>query len=129
MTIDDCPTNSRAKIRLLVRRGVSISILLLLLSSTIVPLAQAGVVSTPLCCRVGGQHHCSGMTRGDGFQPLPGKCPYRVAPAVTSGIAALLPVVISQSFFVARQQVAELPEGVSLPVAFGNVQKRGPPIA
>ena len=111
------------------RRGVSISVLLLLLCGVIVPLAQAGVTSTPLCCRVGGQHHCTGMSGADGFHSLPGKCPYRVAPAVTSGIAALLPVTLAQSSFRSGQRAAELPEPVSLPVAFDNVQKRGPPLS
>jgi hypothetical protein len=69
------------------------------------------------------------MTGGDGFHSLPSKCPYRVAPAVTSGIAALLPVTLSQSWFTAEQEVADLPESVSLPVAFDHAQKRGPPIA
>jgi hypothetical protein len=112
-----------------VRRGVSISVLLVLLSSVIVPLALADFTSTPLCCRVSGQHHCTGMSGGDGFQSLPGKCPYRVAPAVTSGIAALLPVTLVQSSFKSGQRGAELPEPVSLPVAFDNVQKRGPPLS
>ena len=94
------------------------------------PLAQAGVTSTPLCCRVSGQHHCTGMSGGeDGFHSLPGKCPYRVVPAVTSGIAALLPVTRVQSNFESGQRGAELPEPVSLPVAFDNVQKRGPPLS
>jgi hypothetical protein len=112
-----------------VRRGASISVLLLLLSSVIVPLVQAGATSMPLCCRVGGQHHCSGMTGGEGFHSLPGKCPYRVAPAITSGVAALLRVTLAQFSFKAEHQVAELPEPVFLPVAFDNAQKRGPPIA
>ena len=103
--------------------------LLVLLSSVIVPLAQAGVAPTPLCCRVGGQHHCTGMSGRDGFHSLPGECPYRVAPAVTSGIAALLPVTLAQSSFESGQRAAELPEPISLPVAFDNVQKRGPPLS
>jgi hypothetical protein len=78
---------------------------------------------------MGGQHHCSGMAGGDGFHSLPSKCPYRIAPAVTSGIAALLPVTLTQSSSTAEQNVTELPESVSLPVAFDNAQKRGPPIA
>ena len=111
------------------RRGVSISVLLPLLCSVIVPLAQAGVTSTPLCCRVGGQHHCTDMSGGNGFHSLPGKCPYRVAPAITSGIAALLPLILAQSSLESGQRAAELPELVSLPVAFDNVQKRGPPLS
>jgi hypothetical protein len=95
----------------------------------ILPLAQAGATATPLCCRIGGQHHCRGMAGGDGFHSLPSKCPYRTAPAVTSGTTALLPVTLIQSSFTAEQYVTELPEPIFIPVAFDNVQKRGPPIA
>jgi len=111
-----------------VRRGVSISVLLLLLSSVLVPLAQAGTAPAPLCCRVGGQHHCNGMPGGDGFHSLPGKCPYRVAPAVTSGVVALAPVVLPHSFLVAERHTVELQESASIRVALDTTQERGPPL-
>jgi hypothetical protein len=69
------------------------------------------------------------MAGGDGFHSLPSKCPYRVAPAVTSGTAALLPVTLSETSFTAEQHVTSLPEAVSLPATFDTFQQRGPPIA
>jgi hypothetical protein len=110
------------------RRVVSISVLVVLLASVLVPLAQANLSWVPACCRAGGQHRCMGMAGMDGFHSLPTKCPYRVAPAVTSGIAALVTVSLPVSIFVAECQAAVLPACEPVPVAFGNVQKRGPPV-
>lgn len=109
------------------RRGVSISVLLVVLSSVLVPLAQASPASLPACCRAGGQHHCMGMPGGDGFRSLPSKCPYHAAPAVTSSLTALvresMPVSLS-----ATEDKAVAPSSFEpVPVAIGNVQKRGPP--
>src|SRR5262249_44736934 len=106
------------------RRGVSIAVLLLLLTITLAPLAQPTGSSLPACCRAAGKHHCAMMPAGDGFQSVPLACPYRVAPAVTSGIAALLRVGLPVSIFATSSSTIArtLPEPI--PVAFGNVQKR-----
>ena len=111
------------------RRGVSIAVLLLLLTITLAPLAQATGSSLPACCRADGKHHCAMMPGGDGFQSVPLNCPYRVAPAVTSGIAALVRVGFPVSVFATSSFTVapSLPEPI--PVAFGNVQKRGPPLS
>ena len=111
------------------RRAISVSVLVILLTSVLVPLAQANVSWVPACCRAGGEHHCTGMAGMDGFQSVASKCPYRVAPAVTSGIAALATVSLPVSIFAAECETAALPVCEPLPVAFGNVQKRGPPLS
>jgi hypothetical protein len=111
------------------RRGVSISVLVVLLASVLTPLAEANVSSVPVCCRAGGQHHCTGVAGMDGFHSLPSKCPYRVAPAVTSGIAALATVSLRVSLFAAESNTETPHSPEPIPVAFDNVQKRGPPVA
>jgi hypothetical protein len=69
------------------------------------------------------------MTGMDGFGSLPSKCPYRVAPAVTSEIAALATINLPQSIVAIETSTVAPPSSEPVPVAFGNVQKRGPPIA
>jgi len=111
------------------RRGVSIAVLMVLLTAVLAPLAQASSASVPACCRVGGQHHCMGMAGLDGFRSLPSKCPYRVAPAVTSRFAALVTFDLPVSIFATVTKIVAPHSAEPVPVAFGNVQKRGPPIA
>ncbi len=111
------------------RRGASIAVLLVLLTSVLAPLAQGGVSSVPACCRAGGEHHCMGMPGMDGFHSLPSKCPYHVAPAVTTNIAALVTESPRASILAVKSSSVFLPNPVPVSVAFGVVQKRGPPTA
>ena|SRR6516162_3305553 len=112
------------------RRGVSIAVLLVVLASALAPLAQANASSVPACCRVGGPHHCMGMPAGlDGFHSLPSKCPYRIAPAVTSPVATLIRVRLAISRF-ATETIPAPPQSIDpFRIALVDVQKRGPPIA
>ena len=71
-------------LRVFMRRGISIAVLAIVVASVVAPLALANPASVPACCRSGGQHHCMGMSGLDGFQSLPGECPYRVHRAVTT---------------------------------------------
>lgn len=111
------------------RRGVSIAVLMLLLTSAFAPLAQAWQSSVPACCRVGGKHHCMGMSGMDGFQSLPANCPYHVHRAVTTNVAAVMPLrqLVSRRSTVSKDIDPASPEPAL--VAFGNVQKRGPPLS
>ena len=111
------------------RRGASIAVLLVLMSGILVPLAQVGVSSVPACCRAGGQHHCMGTQGMDGFQSVPSRCPHHVAPAVTSSVAALATESPRASILAAQSSSVFLPNPVAVSVAFGVVQKRGPPTA
>ena len=111
------------------RRGASIAVLAVLLATVLAPLAQGSAATVPACCRVGGQHHCMGMQAADGFRSLPSKCPYNVAPAITSGVAALMTVGMPASLLVAESQAPEPPTSFAVSVAVGDVHKRGPPAA
>jgi hypothetical protein len=111
------------------RRGASIAVLLVLLSGVLAPLAQGSASSVPACCRANGQHHCMGMPGMDGFRSLASKCPYHVAPAVTSSIAAVVSEALQVSVLTAESSSVSLPNPVAVSVAFGVVQKRGPPIS
>ena len=114
--------------RLLMRRGVSIAVLMLLLTSAFAPFAQAWRSSVPACCRAGGKHHCMGMSGMDGFHSLPDKCPYHVNRAVTAQVAALMPTCQPLSRRNTESKTLEPASAEPAPVGFGNVQKRGPPI-
>jgi hypothetical protein len=104
-------------------------VLMLLLTSAFAPLAEAWQSSVPACCRVGGKHHCMGMSATDGFQSLAGKCPHHVLPAATTDLAAM--VAIRQPVSVRRTETESVEPASAAPaaVAFGNVQKRGPPLS
>jgi hypothetical protein len=116
-----------AKIRVPMRRRVSITVLLVILTALLAPLTLAGVSSMPACCRVGGQHHCMATPGLDGFHSLP-SCPYRVAPAVTSATATLIRVRPVSQF--ETETKSALPPSIDrLRIAVGDIQKRGPPIA
>jgi NO-binding membrane sensor protein with MHYT domain len=111
------------------RRSISISVLLVILTIVLAPVAQASASSLPVCCRVGGQHHCMNTAGLAGFHSPATKCPYRVAPAVTSEVVALTTESLPVSIVHAESQVTALPAREPDLPAFGNVQKRGPPIA
>jgi len=111
------------------RRGASIAVLLVLLASVLAPLAQGSASSLPACCRVGGQHHCMGMGGSEGFRALPSKCPYRVVPAVTTGVAAIITVTTPAWLFVPEFRPEEQPSSLPISVALDDVHKRGPPTA
>jgi hypothetical protein len=77
---------------LFMRRGVSIAVLSVMLTSLLVPLALANPSTLPTCCRTGGKHHCTGSmetTRSVGFKSAAMLCPYRHQAAVTSQAVAL----------------------------------------
>ena len=103
--------------------------LLVMLAGVLAPMALAIPASVPACCRVGGQHHCMGMMGLAGFHSELGKCSYRVAPAVTSGIAALVSANLPVSIFAAESKTAALVAPDPIPVAFDIGQQRGPPMS
>jgi len=109
------------------RRSVSIAVLAILLFGFFVPLAQGSSQSVPACCRAGGAHHCMGMAGMDGFHSEASRCPYRTAPAVTSGIVALV-TGTQQAAIAAAESAPNVPLS-SAPhfTRFDAVQKRGPP--
>lgn len=111
------------------RRGVSSALLLVVLAVVLAPLALAGPASVPACCRADGKHHCMGMKELDGFRSQPGRCPYRVTPAVTRGIAALVRVQLPVSIFAAEFNTAAWVSSDPIPIAFDIVQQRGPPLS
>jgi len=100
------------------RRGVSLTILVIILAALLAPLAQGATASVPVCCRVGGQHHCMGTAQS---------CPFRSYPVVKGGIVALLGPNLPQARLATQPQflMAALVEPVRL--SFDTVQKRGPP--
>ena len=111
------------------RRGLSSAVLMLLLTSAFAPFMQAWQSSVPACCRAGGKHHCMGTSGMDGFQSLPGKCPYHVHRAVTTEVAALMPSCQPVSRRSTESKSIDPASSEPAPLAFGNVQKRGPPVS
>jgi len=111
------------------RRGVSISVLAVLLASSLAPLAQATAASLPVCCRVGGQHHCMGMSGLDGFHAAAANCPYRATPAVKTATAAIVPVNLRVSIVTAHSQLPISSASPAILTSFNDVPKRGPPAA
>src|SRR5450755_5063309 len=74
------------------RRGVSIAVLMVILTSVLAPMAQARSSTLPACCRAGGTHHCDGSmgsSESVGFKAVPETCSYRHHAAVTSEAVAL----------------------------------------
>jgi hypothetical protein len=118
-----------ARLRITMHRGVSIAVLTILLAGMLSPLAQDGPLSAPVCCRVGGQHHCMGKAGLDGFRSLASQCPYRAYPAVTSARAA----AIARASSVPQRQVVAVVSvqsaGVQKIVTASDIRKRGPPSA
>ncbi len=114
------------------RRGVSIAVVMVILTSILAPIAQAHSVSLPACCRADGKHHCNGMmeTSGlTGFKSPLGACPYRQHAAVTTQVFALAAT---------RHRICiSVLGGDAISPAFlalgssdlGDAHKRGPPTA
>ena len=111
------------------RRGVSSAVLMLLVISAFAPFMQAWQSSVPACCRVGGTHRCMGTSGMDGFQSQPGKCPYHVHRAVTTEVAALMPSCQPVSRPSDESKSLDPASSEPAQLAFGNVQKRGPPLS
>ncbi len=65
----------------------------------------------------------------DGFHSEASKCPYRVAPAVTSSLAALATFKRSASTVATETTPVARQAAEPVAVAFGDVHKRGPPSA
>ncbi|HYV75149.1 MAG TPA: hypothetical protein VFB24_12895 [Candidatus Binatia bacterium] len=116
-----------ARLGITMRRGVSLTILVIILAALLAPLAQGATAAVPVCCRVGGQHHCMGTAGMDGFRSQAQSCPFRSYPVVKGGIVALLGPNLPQARLATQPQflVAALLEPVRL--SFDTAQKRGPP--
>jgi len=106
---------------------VSITVLAVLLSGWLLPLAQGSDASLPACCRAHGAHHCMGMTGMDGFHSAASKCPYRSEPAVISGIVALVGCRLGIAIVAAEphSRIRRASHLTSAEVA--TVPQRGPP--
>jgi hypothetical protein len=111
------------------RRVASIAVLIVLLTSVLVPLAQGTASSVPACCRIGGQHHCSGMAGADGFHSQASACPYRVSPAVVPGAGALPQEAPQVAIAAVAQQSPAKPSGYVATTVEDEAHKRGPPLA
>jgi len=106
--------------------------LLVLLTTTLAPLAQASASSLPACCRVGGKHHCEmsmGASRGAGFQSAPKVCPYRILAAVTTPLVALTTASHHATAFVLTSKAAQSIEVTLCTNLSDDAHKRGPPAA
>ncbi len=114
------------------RRIASIAVLLVLLTTTFAPLAQATVSSLPACCRTGGKHHCEmsmGASGLAGFKSAPQSCPYRIHAAMTSSLVALTTETRHTAVFVAANNAPQAIE-ITLCTNLGDdAHKRGPPAA
>jgi hypothetical protein len=114
------------------RRAVSISVLLVILTSILAPMAQARSSNVPACCRAGGKHHCDGSMGASGsfgFKSAPETCSYRHQAAVTSAVVALTSSGHHIAIFViagktVRPQVATIYSSDP-----NDAHKRGPPAA
>jgi len=124
--------NRCARIRLPMRRIASIVVLLVLMTPTLAPLAQANTSSLPACCRTGGKHHCE-MSMGaaglDGFKSAPAACPYRTHAAVTSPLAALAVARRCLTVFVLGSEASHQVEVTRCGNYSDDTNKRGPPTA
>ena len=114
------------------RRAVSISVLLVILTSILAPMAQARSSNVPACCRAGGKHHCNGSmgTSGSfGFKSAPETCSYRHQAAVTSAVVALTSSGHRIAIFVIASNPIR-PQAVTISSSDRNAaHKRGPPAA
>jgi hypothetical protein len=121
-----------ARIRLLMRRCVSIVAVMVILSSTLAPLVQAQFSTVPACCRVGGKHHCDGAMGSSGaigFKSVPALCPYRHPAAVISDLVALTSRSHRIAIFVLASKTARPPVELAYSADRSDVHKRGPPTA
>jgi hypothetical protein len=112
------------------RRGISISVLAVLLSALVAPLALASAAPVPACCRAGAKHHCE-MSLGDsglaGFKSGSEVCPYRIHAAITSPLLALSPTAHHIAIFVLSGETAQ-PTKLALSTSDSDdAHKRGPP--
>lgn len=120
-----------AKIRLLVRRFASISLLALMLTTALAPFAQAWQSSVPACCRTGGRHHCEmsmGTSGLEGFKSAREICPYRIHAAVTSQVIALTAAPLRISVLLPIQGAARPTEATLSANHSDQTHKRGPPV-
>jgi hypothetical protein len=112
------------------RRAVSISVLLVILTSILAPMAQARSSNLPACCRAGGKHRCNGSmgTSGSvGFKSAPEACPYRHQAAVTSEVVALTSTGDHITIFVITGNPIR-PQAITISSSDRNdAHKRGPP--
>jgi hypothetical protein len=123
---------SYVKICLLMRRAVSIAVVMVILTSALAPLEQAHSSTVPACCRVGGKHHCDGAmgTSGAvGFKSVPAVCPYRHPAALISGLVALTSGSHRIAIFVVDSKTARPPAEIAYSADRSDVHKRGPPTA
>src|SRR5690348_15848359 len=114
------------------RRGVSIAVLLVLLTTTLAQLAQASASSLPVCCRVRGKHLCEmsmGASALGGFQSAPQPCPFRIHAAVMPPLVALAASGHRTAAVVQIDEAAHPTELTHHANFSGDTHKRGPPIA
>ena len=114
------------------RRIASIAVLLVLLTITFAPLAQATESSLPACCRTGGKHHCEMSMEASGllgFKSAPQSCPYRIHAAVTSPLVALSTATHHTAVFVVASNAAQTTEVTLCTNLNEDAHKRGPPAA
>jgi len=119
-----------ARIRLLMRRGVSIAVLAVILTSVFGPTAQAQSSSVPACCRAGGKHHCNesmGPPALDGFKSGVALCPYRCQASVISKLVALTATRHSTAVFVLNSRTARPSNPTCDSCDRKDAHKRGPP--
>jgi hypothetical protein len=123
---------SYVKICLLMRRAVSIAVVMVILTSALTPLVQAQFSTVPACCRVGGKHHCDGAMGSSGaigFKSVPALCPYRHPAAVISDLVALTSRSHRIANFVLASKTARPPAEIAYSADRSDAHKRGPPTA
>ncbi|MGA9564265.1 MAG: hypothetical protein WBS19_01960 [Candidatus Korobacteraceae bacterium] len=115
------------------RRVATITVLLVLLTPLLAPLAQASTSSLPACCRAGGRHHCEmamGNSEPTGFTSAPTVCPFRIHAAVTSPLVALASSTHLAIGIVLIGESYRRPTEVTLSSNPGDeLHQRGPPAA
>lgn len=114
------------------RRGISIAVLLVILTSIFAPMAQALTVAVPACCRAGGKHHCSasmGNSGPAGFKSAQEICPYRHHAALTSEQLALTATSQQLGILVLSSETVQPTESNFYSNRRNDVHKRGPPAA
>lgn len=123
---------SYAKIRVLMRRSVSIAVVMVILASALAQFTQVQSSTVPACCRAGGKHHCGRSMRAEGsvgFKAEPESCPYRHPAAMTSDVVALTSAVHRIAIFVVDADSAQPSVLAAYLSGCNDTHKRGPPIA
>jgi hypothetical protein len=114
------------------KRIASIAVLLVLLTITFAPLAQATVSALPACCRTGGKHHCE-MSMGTpallGFKSASQSCSYRIHAAVISPLVALTTATHHTAAGVVASNTTQAIEVTLRTNLRDDAHKRGPPAA